>query len=98
MMNKYLLKDGRVIDPANAIDEIIDVLIEGDKIAAVDKGLVNKEIAAGAAVIDASGKLVVPGLVDMHVHLRDPGRTDEETIESGLKAAARGGFTSIACM
>ncbi|MBE0447171.1 MAG: dihydroorotase [Actinobacteria bacterium] len=98
MTSKYLVKGGRVIDPANNADEILDILIEGNIVAAIGRDLAGKEVTAGAEIIDASGKLVTPGLVDMHVHLRDPGRTDEETIESGLRAAARGGFTSIACM
>ncbi len=97
-MSKYLVIGGQVIDPANHIDAKLDVLIEDDRIAVTGKSLANKKVAAGAEVIDASGKIVTPGLVDMHVHLRDPGRADEETIESGLHAAARGGFTSIACM
>ena len=82
-----------MIDPANNIDDTLDVLIENGKIEAV-----GKHLAADAEVIDASGMIVAPGLVDMHVHLRDPGRTDEETVETGLRAAAKGGFTSIACM
>jgi len=88
-----LIQGGRVIDPANNIDDTLDVLIENGKIEAV-----GKHLAADAEVIDASGMIVAPGLVDMHVHLRDPGRTDEETVETGLRAAAKGGFTSIACM
>jgi len=92
-MSRYLIQGGRVIDPANNIDDTLDVLIENGKIEAV-----GKHLAADAEVIDASGMIVAPGLVDMHVHLRDPGRTDEETVETGLRAAAKGGFTSIACM
>lgn len=88
-----MIQGGRVIDPANNIDDTLDVLIENGKIEAV-----GKHLAADAEVIDASGMIVAPGLVDMHVHLRDPGRTDEETVETGLRAAAKGGFTSIACM
>ena len=93
-MTKILIKGGRVIDPANRVDEILDVLIENSKIALVGKGL----DSSGAHVIDATGKIVAPGLIDMHVHLREPGREDEETIESGTLAAAKGGFTSILCM
>ncbi|MHB8842101.1 MAG: amidohydrolase family protein, partial [Candidatus Aquicultor sp.] len=92
-MSRYLIQGGRVIDPANNIDDTLDVLIEDGKIEAV-----GKHLTADAEVIDASGMVVAPGLVDMHVHLRDPGRTDEETVETGLRAAAKGGFTSIACM
>ncbi len=82
------IKGGRVIDPANGVDEIRDVCIEAGKIVA----------EAGGEVLDATGKLVVPGLIDMHVHLREPGRSDKETIETGARCAARGGFTSVVCM
>lgn len=82
------IKNGRVIDPSNGVDEIRDVFIEGDKIVATADG----------DVIDATGKIVVPGLIDMHVHLREPGRSDKETIETGTRCAARGGFTSVVCM
>jgi dihydroorotase len=92
-MSKVLIKGGRVIDPANGIDAILDVMVDGEVIAAIDK-----DIQADAKVINAKSKIVAPGLVDMHVHFRDPGRTDEETVESGLRAAIKGGFTSVACM
>lgn len=95
-MNRFLISGGRVVDPANGIDDMLDVLVEDGRIAAIGKSF-GAEVA-GAEVIDASGKVIAPGLVDMHVHLRDPGRTDEETIESGLRAALKGGFTSVACM
>ena len=91
---KYLIKGGRVIDPANNIDEKLDVLVENDKIAQVGKNIK----ASGAEVIDAADKVVVPGLIDMHVHLREPGQEAKEDIESGTKAAAAGGFTRIATM
>jgi len=91
---KRLIKGGRLIDPAGGIDEISDLLIEGGKVTAVGR----KISPQGAEVIEAQGKVVVPGLVDMHVHLREPGREDEETIHTGTRAAARGGFTSVACM
>jgi dihydroorotase len=89
-----LIKGGRVIDPANKIDALQDVLIQNGKIAKVGKNLK----AASAKVIDAKGKIVAPGLIDMHAHLREPGREDEETLLSGSKAAARGGFTTVVCM
>jgi len=93
-MSKLCIKGGRVIDPANAIDSVMDVLLERGKVT-----LVEKEInCQGVQTLDASGLIVSPGLVDMHVHLREPGREDEETIVSGTRAAARGGFTSLACM
>jgi dihydroorotase len=82
------IKNGRVIDPANGVDEIRDLCIEAGKIVA----------HADGEVIDAAGKLVVPGLIDMHVHLREPGHGDKETIETGTRCAARGGFTSVVCM
>ena len=93
-MTSLLIKGGRVIDPANKLDEVKDVLIEAGKIAKVAGNL----SAAGAEVIEAKGKWVLPGLIDMHVHLRDPGRPDKETIGSGSRAAALGGFTTICCM
>lgn len=88
-----LVKGGRVVDPANNLDEVMDILIEGGKISAV-----SKKIKKEAKIIDARGKLVMPGFIDMHVHLREPGREDEETIETGTSAAVHGGFTGIACM
>jgi dihydroorotase len=89
-----LIKGGRVIDPANGIDDTLDLLINDGKIAKTGKNIE----AAGAEVIDASGKLVTPGLVDIHVHLRDPGYEYKEDIVSGTRSAAAGGFTSVACM
>jgi dihydroorotase len=96
-LSNYLIIGGRVIDPANNIDETADLLIERGKIAAVGSGL-NGDTPESVERIDATGKVVAPGLVDIHVHLREPGRADEETVESGLRAAVRGGFTSVACM
>lgn len=84
-----------MIDPVNNLDEVLDILIESGRIAKVGKALKTNK---GFQVIEAKGKIVCPGLVDMHVHLREPGREDEETIGSGTRAAAKGGFTSIACM
>ncbi len=93
-MAKILIKGGRVISPAQKLDDTCDVLIEKGKIAAIGKGLA----AQGAEVIDADGKIVTPGLVDIHVHLRDPGLEYKEDIASGTLSAVTGGFTSIACM
>lgn len=93
-MGNILIKGGRVIDPAQGIDDTLDLLIEEGKIKQTGKGL----SAAGAEVIDAAGLLVVPGLIDMHVHLRDPGLEYKEDIVSGTRAAAAGGFTSVCCM
>jgi len=84
-----LIKGGRVIDPANNVDEVRDLLIEGAVIGS--KGKADE-------TIDAKGKWVLPGLIDLHTHLRDPGRPDKETIASGSRAAALGGFTTICCM
>jgi len=91
---KLLIKGGRILDPANGVDITGDILVEDGKI--IETG---KKIAAKAnETINAAGKLVVPGLIDIHVHLREPGLEAKETIATGTRAAARGGFTSIACM
>ena len=94
-MNSLLLTGGRVMDPANQIDALADVLIVDGKISAVGKNL---STPAGGERFDARGKIVSPGLIDLHVHLREPGQTAKETIATGTAAAARGGFTSIVCM
>ena len=91
---KTLIKGGRVIDPANAIDKIADVLVEDGKIAAVGENL----SADGAEVFEAEGKIVAPGLIDMHVHLREPGQEAKEDFASGSRAAAAGGYTRVATM
>jgi len=91
---KILIKGGRVIDPVHNIDDTLDVLIEDGKIGNVSKSIE----AADAETIDGRGKLVVPGLIDIHVHLRDPGYEYKEDIVTGTRAAAVGGFTSVACM
>jgi len=94
-MKRILLKGGHVVDPATGTDERLDLLLAGGRVAA--RG---RDIAADDATeaIDVSGLVVCPGLVDMHVHLREPGREDEETVESGGRAAAHGGVTSVASM
>ena len=89
-----LLKNAHIVDPAVELDGVADVLIEDGKIAAVGEGLA----AEGAEVRDLSGKYLVPGLVDMHVHLREPGFEHKEDIESGTRAAAHGGFTGVCAM
>ena len=89
------IKSGRVIDPASGMDEVADLLIRNAKVVSI--GVVKKP-PAGVEVLDVRGKLVVPGLIDMHVHLREPGREDEETVLTGVRAAVSGGFTAIACM
>jgi len=93
-MSKLLIRNGRVIDPASRLDAVRDVAIENGKIAAVGERLDH----AGAQLFDASGHIVAPGFIDMHVHLREPGFEHAETIESGSRAAAAGGFTTICCM
>lgn len=89
-----LIRNGRVVDPVTGTDEIMDVLIDGSMICKTGKGL----SAPGAEVIDASGLVVAPGLMDAHVHFRDPGFTYKEDIETGARAAAKGGFTTVVCM
>src|SRR5471032_2824246 len=94
-MNSLLLSGGRVIDPANKFDSSADVLIIDGKIPAVGKNLsAPKEFE----IFDARGKIVSPGLIDLHVHLREPGQTAKENLATGTAAAARGGFTSVVCM
>jgi dihydroorotase len=93
-MSRLVVKNGRVIDPAQQIDRIADLAIEGGIIREIAEGI----DATGADVFDASGLIVAPGFIDMHVHLREPGFEHAETIESGSRAAAAGGFTSICCM
>ncbi len=89
-----LIKKGRVIDPRQGLDKVMDILIEGGKISKV--GAAGK--ASAATVIDAGGKIVAPGFIDMHTHLREPGNEDKETIETGLRAAIAGGFTTVCAM
>ena len=93
-MSRLLIRNGHVVDPANKIDGPMDVLVEGGKIAAVSAGLRPSD----AKILDAAGLHVFPGFVDLHVHLREPGREDEETILTGTCAAAAGGFTSVCAM
>jgi dihydroorotase len=89
---RLLLKNGRVVDPANGVDEVRDIAVEGTTICRV-----SRQGHAGET-IDCSGMIVMPGLVDMHVHLREPGREDKETIETGTRAALRGGITTVLAM
>src|SRR5713101_3398648 len=92
-----LIKNGRVIDPARETDAALDVLLDGEKVKEVAPA---GKIAApqDAEVFDAAGLIVAPGFIDLHAHLREPGQESSETIETGTRAAARGGFTAVCCM
>jgi dihydroorotase len=92
-MPTILIRNGRVIDPSQQLDRVASLLIQDGKIAACDA-----EGADADTIIDATGKIVAPGLIDMHVHLREPGFEEDETIATGTAAALAGGFTSVACM
>src|SRR5262245_1073798 len=89
-----LIKNGRVIDPAQKLDATLDVLVQEGRIAGVGPSIQ----APDAESMDASGLIVAPGFIDLHVHLREPGNEHAETIESGARAAAAGGFTSVCAM
>jgi dihydroorotase len=91
---RILIKGGQVIDPANQINQVADILIEDGRIVGLD---IAPSVPADKT-INATGKIVAPGLIDMHVHLREPGREEDETIETGTAAALAGGFSSIACI
>ncbi|HVS74334.1 MAG TPA: dihydroorotase [Candidatus Acidoferrales bacterium] len=92
-----LIKNGRVLDPASRTDAMLDILLEGDRIAeSGPAGTLAR--ARSAEVFDASGMVVAPGFIDLHAHLREPGQESSETIETGTRAAARGGFTAVCCM
>jgi len=94
MIGSMLIRGGRVIDPKNGVDMVADVLVENGKIAKIEENIA----AEGVQVIEAAGKVVAPGFIDMHCHLRDPGQEYKEDLISGTKAAARGGFTGVCCM
>ncbi|MGO2764615.1 MAG: dihydroorotase [Pseudolactococcus laudensis] len=89
-----LIKNGRVIDPKSQFDAIADILIDGQKIIAIGQDLVRED----AEIIDATDKIVAPGLIDIHVHFREPGQTHKEDIHTGSLAAAHGGFTTVVMM
>ena len=91
---KLLIKNGTLIDPVLNSEQITDILLEDGQIAAIGVGLEDSE----AQVVEAAGLAVAPGLIDMHVHFRDPGFTYKEDIISGSHAAAHGGFTTVTCM
>lgn len=89
-----LIKNGRVIDPASGRDEIADILVQDGLISRIEKNISSDD----ADIIDAQGMVVSPGLIDLQVHLREPGREDKETLETGSQAALAGGITSLVCM
>jgi dihydroorotase len=95
-----LIKNARVVDPASKTDGLMSVVVEGGKIVKMGRGIPESKSSSlpGERVIDATGMLLVPGLIDMHCHLREPGLEYKETIESGSRAGAAGGYTSLACM
>src|SRR5256714_9312779 len=96
-MNSLLITGGRVIDPASRFDALADVLLVEDKLDAIGPDA-SRQAPVDAQKLDAGGGIVCPGLIDLHVHLREPGQTAKETIATGTAAAARGGFTSVVCM
>ena len=91
---QLILRQGRIVDPSQKLNKIADLGMEDGRVAEIAPRIRKK----GRKEIDARGLLVLPGFIDMHVHLREPGREDSETIETGTNAAARGGFTAVACM
>jgi dihydroorotase len=93
-MPRTLIRGGRVIDPAQGLDAVTDLWLEGDRVLHIG----SRPDLQAEIVVDATGKIVCPGLIDMHVHLREPGREEDETIATGTAAALAGGVTSVACM
>jgi dihydroorotase len=93
-----LLKNGRVLDPATNTDAAMDVLLDGERIAELAPAGKCSEKAKEAEIFDAAGLIVAPGFIDIHAHLREPGQENSETIETGTRSAARGGFTAVCCM
>jgi len=94
-MSSYVIKNGRVVDPASDVDGRMSVVVEEGRVARLTK---SSKLPEGAQVIDAAGCVVSPGFIDMHAHLREPGQEYKEDIESGSRAAAAGGFTTVMCM
>jgi dihydroorotase len=92
---RILIKNGRLVDPASGTDGIFDILINGSTIEKIDRDIAAEE---GTQILDAGGLIVAPGLIDTHVHLREPGFEYKETIKTGTAAAAKGGFTTVVCM
>lgn len=98
MADRFLITGGTIVDPSQKLDALSDLLIENGKIAEVGRNLAKKYALKGISSLDASNCLVTPGLIDMHVHLREPGREGDETIATGTLAAARGGVTTVLAM
>ena len=94
-MADLLVRGGRVVDPSQALDACVDVRVRAGTIVEIGERL---ETQPGEELVEASGCIVAPGFIDMHVHLREPGFAYKETIASGTQAAVRGGFTAVACM
>lgn len=98
-MNRLVIKGGRVIDPAQGLDGLYNIYIMGGRVASIKKAEADSsEVGAGVDVVDAEGLVVVPGFIDPHVHLREPGYEYKEDISTGTLAAAAGGFTAVMCM
>ena len=93
-----LVKNVRVVDPAQGLDGPGDLLVADGKVVAIGSDAMSHPQAAGAEVLDGGGAVLAPGLVDLHVHFRDPGQTRKESIETGSRAAVAGGFTSVCAM
>ena len=97
-MTRTLITNGHIIDPANGLNRVGDVYLADGKIERIDLEGTARHHEDGLEIIDASGLIIAPGLIDLHVHLREPGQSAKETIATGTKAAAAGGFTSVVCM
>ena len=94
-----LIRNGRLLDPASKTDAQLDVLLDGERIVEIaPAGKISRGSQPGVEIFDAAGLVVAPGFIDLHCHLREPGQESSETIETGMRAAARGGFTAICCM
>ena len=97
-MSDLLLRGGRILDPSTSLDATSDLLIRGGVVVALGPDLSSHPSATGVPVANVSGLIVTPGLIDLHVHFREPGQTAKENIATGSRCAARGGFTSVVCM
>ncbi len=100
-MASLLIRGGRIVDPSQSLDRVDDLLIRDGRVAAIGSEAIGQLVGGDVVadeLLDATGLIVTPGLVDMHVHLREPGREEDETIETGTAAAIAGGFTSVACI